>query len=68
MLRGRQLVFSDAELLVVDVLWPLGNTSCSAGLCIKVSNSFASCLVCGHNTYSWKMAESAEVPYGLFVA
>ena len=42
MLHGRQLVFSDAELLVVDALWPLDTISCSAGFGAKVSNSFAS--------------------------
>ena len=37
---GRQLFFSDVELLVVDALWPLDAISCSAGCAIKVSNSF----------------------------
>ena len=37
---GRQLFFSDAELLVVDALLPLDAISCSAGFAIKVSNSF----------------------------
>ena len=46
----RQLVFSDAELLVVDALWPLDTISCSAGFGAKVSNSFASSLVSDQNT------------------